>query len=97
MTGAPSHLRMLEEQSESMANLQAGESAIIVKMANEEPSILEQLAKLGLRPGACIEVPESTTHREVVGAGGDGENHGLSREVASTIKVKRPKPIQEDR
>jgi len=86
---------IIEEESESMTNLRAGESGVVIKLTNERPDVLEHLAKIGLRPGAAIEVREPTSQDEVVVVGGDGKNHTLPWEVASTIKVKRPRPESE--
>jgi len=86
---------IVEEESDSMTNLRARESGVVVKLTNEQPEVLEHLAKIGLRPGVAIEVREPIPKDEVAIVSGDGENHRLPWEVASTIKVKRTRPESE--
>ena len=50
--------RLVEEQSETLMSLDAGEKGVIVKVTDEREDILQYLGKLGLIPGALVEVDE---------------------------------------
>jgi DtxR family Mn-dependent transcriptional regulator len=80
---------IIEEESEPLTTFSPKESAVIVKITEETPEMLEYLAKLGLVPGASIEVVERIPFDGLVTVRVGGTNHVLSRSVSSIIEVKK--------
>ncbi len=83
---------IVEEESESLTSIGAGESGVVVKLTNETPEVLERLAKMDVKPGATIWVREVRPQGQVVVVTGDGKVHMLPWEAARTVKVRRVRP-----
>ncbi len=78
-----------EERSQTLATLNAGEKGIIVKVTDERQDILQYLGKLGLKPGASVEVREKAPFDGPIMIRIGGANFALGQNVASVIWVKR--------
>ena len=81
--------RLVEEQSETLMSLDAGEKGVIVKVTDEREDILQYLAKLGLIPGALVEVDEKAPFNGPIMVRVGNANYALGRNVASVIWVKK--------
>jgi len=82
---------IIEEKSQPLAKLNEREQGIIVKITDEESDLLHYLDKIGLVPGASIEIVEKAPFNEPITLKVDGTNRTLSRSMASIIQVKRTK------
>ena len=80
---------IIEEESESLTNLDLKESGTIVKITEEKPDVLRYLATLGLMPGASVKVEEKIPFNGPIVLKVKGASRALGRNVASIIKVKR--------
>jgi DtxR family Mn-dependent transcriptional regulator len=78
---------VFEEESRPLTDLKPGESAVIVRLTEEEYSILEYFAKAGIVPGATIEVLRKISDELILVKVGD-RSHGLSASMASSIRVR---------
>jgi len=81
--------KLREEQSQTLTTLNAGEKGIIVKVTDERQDILQYLGKLGLRPGASVEVLEKAPFDGPIMIRVGDAKFALGRNVASVIWVKR--------
>ena len=81
--------RLVEEQSETLMSLDAGEKGVIVKVTDEREDILQYLGKLGLIPGALVEVDEKAPFNGPIMVRVGNANYALGRNVASVIWVKK--------
>lgn len=81
--------RLTEERSEILMSLNAGEKGIIVKVTDEREDILHYLGKLGLVPGASVEIEEKAPFNGPIMVKVGNANYALGRNVASVIWVKR--------
>jgi len=82
---------IIEEKSQPLAKLNEREQGIIVKITDEEPDLLQYLDKMGLVPGASIEILEKAPFDGPITFKVDRTSHALGLEVASIIQVKRTK------
>jgi len=82
---------VVEERSETLTELNAGDRGVIVKVTDERPDILQYLGKLGFRLGAQVEVEEKAPFNGPIMIRLDGANIALGPNVASVIWVKRIK------
>jgi len=81
--------RLNEEYSQVLVSLDNGEKGTIVKVTDERQDILQYLGKLGLTPGALVEVEEKMPFDGPIIVRVGGANYALGRNVASVIWVKR--------
>ena len=82
---------IIEEKSQPLAKLNEREQGIIVKITDEESDLLHYLDKIGLVPGASIEIVEKAPFNEPITLKVDGTTRALSCSMASIIQVKRTK------
>ncbi len=78
-----------EEQSEVLLSLNNGEKGRIIKVTNEREDILQYLGKLGLVPGASVEVEEKAPFNGPIMVKVGSAHYALGRNVASVIWVKK--------
>lgn len=81
--------RLVEERSEVLHSLEAGDKGIIVKVTDERVDILRYLSKLGLVPGAVVEIEEKAPFNGPIMIRVGNANYALGRNVASVIWVKK--------
>jgi len=80
-----------EEPSQTLTKLNAGEKGIIIKVTDERQDILQYLGKLGLKPGASLEVQEKAPFDGPLMIRVGDAKFALGHNVASVIWVKRTK------
>jgi len=80
---------LVEERSEVLTKLDAGDKGVIVKVTDERQDILQYLGKLGLKPGASVEIQEKAPFEGPIIVRVGSANYALGRNVASVIWVKR--------
>ncbi len=80
---------IIEEKSEPLVNLSLKESGVIVKITEEEPSILQHLATLGLMPGVSVEVEQKALFGGPVTVRVGEASYTLDHKVVSVINVRR--------
>lgn len=81
--------RLVEEQSKALMSLDVGEKGTIMKVTDEREDILQYLGKLGLVPGALVEIEEKAPFNGPIMVRIGNANYALGRNVASVIWVKR--------
>ncbi len=81
--------KLTEEHSEVLLSLNAGEKGTIVKVTDEREDILQYLGKLGLVPGASVEVEDKAPFEGPIMVRVGNANYALGRNVASIIWVKK--------
>jgi DtxR family Mn-dependent transcriptional regulator len=79
----------IEEKSEPLANLNPKESGVIIKITEEEPSILQQLSTLGLIPGVSVEVEQKARLGGPVTVRVGEASYTLDHRIVSVINVRR--------
>jgi len=79
----------IEEKSEPLVNLNPKESGVIVKITQEEPSILQRLSTLGLMPGVSVEVEQKARFGGPVTVRVGEASHTLDHKVVSIINVRK--------
>jgi DtxR family Mn-dependent transcriptional regulator len=82
---------IVEEKSQPLLELATGEQSTIVKITEERADLLHYLDKLGLVPGASIEVREKAPFNGPITVKVGSTSHALSRAIASIIQVKKTK------
>lgn len=82
---------IIEEKSQPVTKLNEREQGTIVKITDEESDLLHYLDKIGLVPGASIEIVEKAPFNEPITLKVDGTTRALSCSMASIIRVKRTK------
>jgi len=82
--------QVTEERSEALISLNAGEKGIIAKVTDERQDILQYLGKLGLVPGASVEIEEKAPFNGPIMVRVGTANYALGRNIASIIWVKKP-------
>lgn len=82
---------IIEEKSQPVTKLNEREQGTIVKITDEESDLLHYLDKIGLVPGASIEIVEKAPFNEPITLKVDGTTRALSCSMASIIQVKRTK------
>ena len=80
---------IIEEKSEPLTALKEGEQGTIVKITEEREDLLHYLDKLGLKPGASLEILEKAPFNGPITLKIGATNRALSRAMASVIQVKR--------
>lgn len=80
-----------EEKSQSLTSLNKKERGIIVKITEENPDMLRYLEKMRLFPGTPVEVVDKAPFNGPIIIRENEKMHAISRDVASTIQVKRTK------
>ncbi len=78
-----------EERSEVLTSLNVGEKCVITKVTDENEEILRYLDKLGLVPGASIEVEGKAPFDGPIIVKVGSTNFALGRNIASVIWVKK--------
>lgn len=81
--------RVIEKKSELLSNLSLGEEGTIVKITDERPDLLQYLARLGLVPGASVQIAEKAPFNGPIMVKIMGASYALGRNVASVICVKK--------
>jgi len=80
---------IIEEKSEPLPNLQPGEKGIVMKITDENRSVLEQVERFGLKPGAHIEMLENAFPESFITVRIDQSECKINPDIASVIRVKR--------
>jgi len=81
--------KVVEEKSRLLADLNPGESGVIVKITEEKRDLLQYLATLGLMPGTPLIIEEKAPFNGPVMVRVKGASYALGRDVASSIWVKK--------
>jgi len=76
-----------EERSGPLLGLKPGQAGVVTRITDEKKSTLDDVERLGLRPGAHIEVLEMAAPKGPVTARIDHSDETLSQEIASVIMV----------
>lgn len=74
-------------KTEPLSKLCVGEDAVIERITEEEPQLLQYLASLGLLPGARVHVKEIAPFMGPILVKVKGSQYALGQEVASKIMV----------
>lgn len=82
---------IIEEESQSLSDLEEAEQGIIVKITEEESELLHYLENLGLVPGASVTILEKAPFNGPITIRVKTIVHAISPTVASVIQVKRTK------
>ena len=80
---------IIKEESQPLIELGTGEQSTIVKIIEERTDLLHYLNKLGLVPGASVEILEKAPFNGPITVKVGSTSHALSRAIASVIQVKR--------
>lgn len=80
---------IIKEESQPLIELGTGEQSTIVKIIEERTDLLHYLKKIGLVPGASIEILEKAPLNGPITVKVGSTSHALSRAIASVIQVKR--------
>jgi len=80
---------IIEEKSEPLVNLSPKERGVIVKITEEDPSILQHLATLGLILGVSVEVEQKAPFGGPVTVRVGEASYTLDHKVVSVINVRR--------
>ena len=80
---------IIEEKSEPLVNLSTKERGVIVKITDEEPSILQHLSTLGLMPRVSVEVEQKAPFGGPVAIRVGEASYTLDHKVVSVINVRR--------
>lgn len=80
---------IIEESFQPLTKFSIREKGIIVKIVDESPELLQYLDTLGLRPEKALEVIEKAPFDGPITVRVDGKDHALSREIATSIKVRK--------
>ena len=80
---------IIKEKSQSLLNLDPKAKAIIVKIVEEEPDILQHLATLGITPGVYVRVEKKASFDGSMTVSIGEAYHTLDNKIASLIYVKR--------
>jgi DtxR family Mn-dependent transcriptional regulator len=80
---------IIEEKSEPLTALKGGEQGTILKITEEREDLLHYLDKLGIKPGASLEILEKAPFNGPITLKIGATNRALSRAMASVIQVKR--------
>lgn len=81
--------RIQEERSRPLEDLDEGEKGVLVKIVDERQDLLEYLMTMGLVPRAHIEVVEKAPFDGPITVKMNGQEHPLSREIASVVWVRK--------
>lgn len=81
--------KLTEEHSDVLLSLESGERGVIIKVTDEREDILQYLGKLGLVPGAVVEVEDKVPFNGPIMVKVGKANYALGRNVASVIWVKK--------
>lgn len=87
----PGHKRSRKRSGQPprpLSSLSVGETAVIDKVAEEEPGLLQYLATLGLLPRAVISIREIAPFRGPMLVEVAGAQYALGQEVAAKIMVR---------
>lgn len=82
---------IIEEKSTPLTNFAPGKKCVIVKITEEQVDLLQYLGKLGLVPGASVEILEKAPLSGPITVKIGSTHHAISRQVASVIQVKQLK------
>jgi len=82
---------LLEEKSQPLTSLNKKERGIIVKITEENPDLLRYLEKMRLFPGTVLEIVDKAPFNGPITIRENENRHAISRDIASTIQVKRTK------
>jgi DtxR family Mn-dependent transcriptional regulator len=78
----------IEEDTRRLSELNPGEREVVVRITDEKSSTLQRVERLGLKPGACVEVLEKASRGGSVIARIDETDCAVSVKIASVIRVK---------
>lgn len=82
---------IFSEEAQSLMEVNVGERVVIARIDEEEFNLLRYLDRIGIRPEKSIEVIDKTPLNDLILIRLEGKIHPLSREVASSIMIRRPK------
>jgi DtxR family transcriptional regulator, Mn-dependent transcriptional regulator len=73
-----------------LSELKDGEQAVVERVSDSDPEKLRYLGAMGLFPAATVEVLEQMPFDGPVRIQVDNDEHVLGRDLANTIRVRRP-------
>ena len=79
---------IFEEKTESLSELEPKMGGVVFKIIEEKTELLQQLTRLGLKPGKYVEVEKKPPNGPLTVRVGD-ESHTLDQKLASIIYVKK--------
>ncbi|MEM3700095.1 MAG: metal-dependent transcriptional regulator [Candidatus Bathyarchaeia archaeon] len=82
---------IMEEKSMPLKDFAIGKKGVLVKITDEQADLLQYLGKLGLVPGASIEVLDKAPMDGPITVKVSSARHAISRQIASVIQVKQLK------
>jgi DtxR family Mn-dependent transcriptional regulator len=82
---------IIEEKSQSLTELNVGEKSTVIKITEERQDLLHYLGKLGLAPGAPVEILEKAPLDGPITVKVGLTSHAISPAIASIIQVKPTK------
>jgi DtxR family Mn-dependent transcriptional regulator len=85
--------KIFEEKTESLDELDDKMSGVISKIIEEKPEVLQQLSRLGLRPGENVQVDKKPLKGPLI-VKVSNENQMLDPKLASIIYVRRIEEVK---
>jgi len=82
---------IIEEKSLPLTDFAIHKKGVIIKITEEQVDLLQYLSKLGLVPGALIEILEKAPLDGPITVKVGSNRHAISRQIASVIQVKQLK------
>ncbi|NIN65781.1 MAG: hypothetical protein GTO63_14025, partial [Anaerolineae bacterium] len=83
---------VVDEESKPLTDLDPGEGGLVSKITEEKRDTLRHLAKLGLTPGAFVEIEERAPFDGPLAIRVSGRHRTLDRNLAIHIHVKPSRP-----
>ena len=81
--------RLHEEKSDPLSDFKPKDKAVLVKITDEKPDMLQYLASLGLMPGATVEIQEKAPFEGPIIVKVMGATYALGRNVASIVQARK--------
>jgi DtxR family Mn-dependent transcriptional regulator len=78
---------IVKEPSEPLSSLKLGTKATVTTITEEEPEVLQRFEKMGLMPGAVVEVEEVEAAKNLRIVQINGKRHALDNNLASFVQV----------
>jgi DtxR family Mn-dependent transcriptional regulator len=80
--------KLTESDSKPLSELNSGESGIIAKISEEDPTILKVLESLGAIPKTCVKIERKEFFNGPLYISINGKRHKLEQKIARCIHVK---------
>jgi DtxR family Mn-dependent transcriptional regulator len=81
-------LTLAKDDTQSLANLEPGDSATLARVSDDEPEMLRYLSERGIAPGAALTIVDKQPFGGPLFVNFGAETHALGGRLAASMRVR---------